>query len=100
LDSQRKRRSVLWAFQRKDRLNGFDAYSEVTDKAREEYLKKRRAIREHLEKLKAKKEYEDGGYFAKGISKKENMLKDRIEKLERVLLIEKRITGKGNDGKI
>ena len=100
MDSQRKRRSVLWAFQRKDRLNGFDAYSEVTDKAREEYLKKRRAIREHLEKLKAKKEYEDGGYFAKGISKKENMLKDRIEKLERVLLIEKRITGKGNDGKI
>ena len=63
-------------------------------------LKKRRAILEHLEKLKAKKEYEDGRDFAKGISKKGNMLKDRIEKLERVLLIEKRITGKGNDGKI
>ena len=61
-------------------------------------LKKKRAICEHLEKLKAKKEYEDVRDFAKGISKKGNMLKDRIEKLERVLLIEKRITGKGNDG--
>ena len=81
-------------FREKTGLTDFDAYSEVTDKAREKYLKKRRAIREHLEKLKAKKEYEDGGYFAKGISKKENMLKDRIEKLERVLLIEKELLEK------
>ena len=57
-------------------------------------LKKRRAILEHLEKLKAKKEYEDGRDFAKGISKKENMPKDHIEKLERVLLIEKELLEK------
>jgi len=81
-------------FREKTGLTDFDAYSEATDKAREEYLKKRRAIREHLERLKAKKEYEDGRDFAKGISKKENMLKDRIEKLERVLLIEKELLEK------
>ena len=51
-------------------------------------LKKRRAICEHLEKLKAKKEYEDKRNFAKGVYKKETILKDHIEKLERVLLIE------------
>ena len=81
-------------FREKTGLTDFDAYSEATDKAREEYFKKRRAIREHLERLKAKKEYEDGRNFAKGISKKENMLKDRIEKLERVLLIEKELLEK------
>ena len=57
-------------------------------------LKKKRAICEHLEKLKAKKEYEDVRDFAKGISKKENMLKDHIEKLERVMLIEKELLEK------
>ena len=42
-------------------------------------LKKRRAICEHLEKLKAKKEYEDKRNFTKGIYKKQNILKDHRE---------------------
>ena len=64
-------------FREKTGMNDFGAYEEVAGKARSEYLKKRRSIREHLERLKAKKVYEDGRNFVKAIEKK----KVEIDKL-------------------
>ncbi len=54
-------------FRAKTGLLDFTAYDEATGKEREKYLKKRRTIREHLEKLKAKKEYEEGKDFSEMI---------------------------------
>jgi len=54
---------------------------QVMGKAREDYLKKRMVIREHLEKLKAQKEYEDGRDLSKMIKNKEKS----IEALEKKL---------------
>ena len=61
-------------FREKTGLKDFRAYDEAVGKSREDYLKKRRTIREHLEKLKAQKKYEDGRNFDEAISKNEKAL--------------------------
>lgn len=68
-------------FREQTGLKDFRAYDESVGKSREEYLKKRRAIREHLEKLKAQKKYEDGRNFDEVIAKKEKVLENLKKKL-------------------
>ena len=70
------------AFREKTGMNDFGAYEEVAGKARADYLKKRRSIREHLERLKAKKVYEDGRNFDEAIEKKEKDIEKLTTKLE------------------
>ena len=74
-------------FRAKTGLQDFTAYDEAAGKEREKYLKKRRTIREHLEKLKAKKEYEEGKDFSelieaakKRLANHEDMLVSSREK--------------------
>ena len=69
-------------FREKTGMNDFGAYEEVAGKARSEYLKKRRSIREHLERLKAKKVYEDGRDFVQAIEKKESDIEKLTTKLD------------------
>jgi len=68
-------------FRKKTGMKDFRAYDEAVGKSREEYLKKRRTIREHLEKLKAQKKYEDERNFDDILSKKENTLQSLKKKL-------------------
>lgn len=68
-------------FRKKTGMKDFRAYDEVVGKSREEYLKKRRSIREHLEKLKAQKKYEEGRNLDDTISKKEKTLESLKKKL-------------------
>lgn len=68
-------------FRQKTGMTDFSAYDEAVGKARENYLKKRRTIREHLEKLKAQKSFEDGRDFDEAISKKVKTVESLQEKL-------------------
>lgn len=68
-------------FREQTGLKDFRAYDESVGKSREEYLKKRLAIREHLEKLKAQKKYEDGRKFDEAIAKKEKGIDNLKKKL-------------------
>ena len=63
-------------------VSDFRQYDEIMGKKREEYQKKRRAIREHLVKLTEKKAYEDKRDFDKPLAKAEKRLKDRKAKLK------------------
>eukprot|EP00559_Dactyliosolen_fragilissimus_P007056 CAMPEP_0184857402 /NCGR_PEP_ID=MMETSP0580-20130426/2557_1 /TAXON_ID=1118495 /ORGANISM="Dactyliosolen fragilissimus" /LENGTH=1342 /DNA_ID=CAMNT_0027352975 /DNA_START=182 /DNA_END=4211 /DNA_ORIENTATION=- len=78
-------------FREKTGLKDFNAYGEAIGKARENYLKKRRSIREHLEKLKAKKKYEDERDFSEAIASKQEMVKQRSEKLKEAKNLESNI---------
>ena len=62
-------------------LSDFRAYDEAVGQSREEFLKKRRAIREHLERLKAQKKYEDSRNFDEAIAKKQNSVDGFKKKL-------------------
>ena len=66
-------------FREQTGLEDFRAYDEAVGHSREEYLKKRRTIREHMEKLKAQKKYEDDRNFDEVIVKNGKAL----EKLEK-----------------
>ncbi len=72
-------------FREKTGMTDFRAYDEALGKAREDFLKKRRAIREHLEKLKAQKKYEDERDFEKIMAKK----LETLENLEKKLAVAK-----------
>lgn len=63
-------------------VSDFRQYDEIMGKKREEYQKKRRAIREHLVKLTEKKAYEDKRDFDQPLAKAEKRLKDRKAKLK------------------
>ena len=63
-------------------LSDFRAYDEAMGRAREEYVKKRRAVKEHLAKLTSQQEYEDNRNFKDPTAKAEKRLTDRQEKLE------------------
>jgi len=67
-------------FREKTGIKDIHAYDEVMGKVREDYLKKRMVIREHLEKLKAQKEYEDGRDVIKVIEKKKESIQTLEEK--------------------
>ena len=69
-------------FREQTGLKDFRAYDEAVGQSREEYLKKRRTIREHLEKLKAQKKYEDGRDFDEALAKKEKALETHKKKLK------------------
>mmetsp|Transcript_12233 Transcript_12233/g.18122 ORF Transcript_12233/g.18122 Transcript_12233/m.18122 type:complete len:1306 (-) Transcript_12233:502-4419(-) len=69
-------------FREKTGLRDFRAYDEAVGKAREEFLKKRRKIREHLVKLASKRDYEIGRDFKVPIAKAEKRLENRKMKLE------------------
>lgn len=69
-------------FLEKTGMSDFHAYDEVVGKARDEYSKKVRIIRQHLEKLKAQKLYEEGRDFKAALKKKENALKNIRSKLQ------------------
>jgi len=64
-------------FRKKTGLSDFRAYDQAMGNARTEYQKSRRTILEHLEKLKAQKEYEDRRDFQTLIATKEKILADR-----------------------
>ena len=68
-------------FREQTGLKDFSAYDEAVGQGREEYLKKRRSIREHLEKLKAQKKYEDGRDFDDAIAKNAKTLETLKKKL-------------------
>lgn len=72
-------------------ITDFRAYDEVNRKAREEYHKKRRSIREHLETLKAQKKYEDDRNVGEFLSKKEKLLANLLEKLDAAINVEKEL---------
>jgi structural maintenance of chromosome 1 len=69
-------------FREKTGLNDFRAYDQAMGNARAEFQKKRRTILQHLEKLKAQKEYEDRRDFQTLIANKEKALAGRRLQLE------------------
>jgi chromosome segregation ATPase len=69
-------------FREKTGLSDFRAYDQAMGNARVEYQKKRRTILQHLEKLKAQKEYEDRRDFQALIAGKEKALSARKNQLE------------------
>lgn len=62
-------------------MTDFRAYDEALGKAREQFLKKRTTIREHLESLKAQKKYEEDRNFDDVLSKKEKAISNLEKKL-------------------
>lgn len=69
-------------FREKTGLKDFHSYDEAIGKSREDFLKKRRTIREHLEKLKAQKQYEENRDFSDDIAKRALSIKKMEKKLE------------------
>ncbi len=69
-------------FMEKTGLKDFHAYDEAVGKAREDYFKKVRIIRQHLEKLKAQKVYEEGRDVEKAMSKIQKTVENIEKKLE------------------
>jgi len=61
-------------FLEKTGIEDFRAYDNSIGEAREEFRKKRKTIKEHLEKLKAQKIYEEGRKIKEDIIKKQNSL--------------------------
>lgn len=68
-------------FLEKTGMEDFNAYNEAVGKAREDYFKKVRIIRQHLEKLKAQKLYEEGRDTDTIIKKKQKTLQNIKKKL-------------------
>lgn len=68
-------------FLEKTGMKDFNAYNEAVGKAREDYFKKVRIIRQHLEKLKAQKLYEEGRDTDAVIKKKQKTLQNIKKKL-------------------
>lgn len=69
-------------FRKQTGLKDFRAYDEAVGQSREEYLKKRRTIREHMEKLKAQKKYEDSRDFDEALAKNDKALASLKKKLK------------------
>lgn len=68
-------------FRKETGLQDVGAYQEAIGAAREEFLKKRRRVREALTKLTAQKNYEDGRKFDKQINKVDARLQERQQEL-------------------
>lgn len=87
-------------FRAKTGLKDFRAYGEAMGKARETYLKKRRTIREHLEKLKAKNNYEIERDFEVPIAKKEKIFQDRKVKFKHAKIVEAKLMKDVEEAKV
>jgi len=86
-------------FREKTGIKDIHAYDEVMGKAREDYLKRRMVIREHLEKLKAQKDYEDGRDLGKMIKKKEKSIEAVEAKLAKAEIVKTEIAAVEADAK-
>jgi len=84
-------------FREETGLRDIHAYEEVVGRARDEFMKKRRKIREVLAKLNAQKSYEDGRDFKGPVAKIESRLHDRQAKLNDVKLREEETLRKEAD---
>ena len=63
-------------------IRDFHAYEEATGKARDDFMKKRRQIREKNTKLTAQKEYEDTRDFKKPIKRQQDRISEKRIALE------------------
>jgi structural maintenance of chromosome 1 len=79
-------------FLEKTGMQDFHAYGEAVGKAREDYFKKVRIIRQHLEKLKAQKIYEEGRDTDSAMKKKTKTLENIRKKLENAQIREGKIS--------
>ena len=91
-DVKKVEEELYTPFLEKTGMKDFYAYDEVVGKARDDYFKKVRIIRQHLEKLKAQKLYEEGRDTEAIIKKKEETLERIRKKLKSTKAREKSIT--------